>query len=222
MDKPKSIYETRYYLIVHYPDFVRKPEEFTVPQNWFNFHNGYEPTQERIEQSVKDIWVDFIEMQSQVTWQSDIYLYVIEFEDEEEFEIAEQALERLYTTGASGISREEFVLLVKALDIMREVQVKKEQYYKNGEKVIFEVDDWLDWGDEDIVEVFTEESYLVHRQKHRMTVDDLRKRNGQVVTVKFETATEKGLPNYEYYDITFNDGLTLTAISGMCLKKIRP
>lgn len=223
MKKPREIYKTQFFLVLSYTDFIQRnkdPQEFLLPNVWHNFHSTRPMEHEEdVAEVVKDLWVEFVDMNSNITWTGTVYLYAIPFEEEEDFHIVEQAIERLHYPGASRIEKLEFNLIFRALSRMIEIPIEKVQYFKKGQRVKFEVDNWLDWEEDDIVEVVNEES--INRKP--LTLDDLKLRNNQTVTVQsLETCAELGLPNYEYYNIKFDDGVEVTAISGMCLKKIKP
>ena len=225
LQKPTHIYSTKFYVIVAYSGYSKKPDNWTIPTPWHNFHSLDQPDidDDYIKRVVKDLWVDFIEGSSQTIWKGTAYLYAIECEEDWASEL-EYILENIHNTDGTILKHEEISNLIKGLLNSVEIELPKEQYYKNGQRVKFQVDSWLDWDENDVVELLDidPDATKIKAATKNFTLDDLKLRNGQIVTIEsLETASELGVPGYEYYNIRFEDGITLSAMSGMCLSKIK-
>ena len=101
----------------------------------------------------------------------------------------------------------EFV--VQKLSILESPDYIPDQFFKNGETVLFNNEDWPYTSPDEL----DDESELM---------DQIAKSyGGQTCTIDcLATASELGNKEYGYYDVTFGDGTELLAISGYHLEKI--
>jgi hypothetical protein len=97
-----------------------------------------------------------------------------------------------------------------------------EPTFKDGEKAIFNGKDLYDWTDDMISTQHTAApgGYILDNPTHT-TVSDLKKRKGKQVTLELETYVELGDAEFEYYNMTFEDGLMVIGVNGILFTKIK-
>lgn len=223
MQKPAQIYAQKHFLICNHPGFAKEKTWYEAPMQFFNWHTSDQGdiTQDYIEKVAKDLWIEWVE-ETDFKWDNEAHLYVLEFDQEDEFNEVTEILEILHEKRPpeNRINLDQYNALLRVLKMNKyTVKITKEQYYPDGTEVKFQVSSWLDWDDSDVVilDEFEEGTVRV-----KMTVDDLKLRNNQMVKIhSLETYSELGIPGYEYYNITFKDGMTLVGVSGSCLSKTK-